>query len=754
MGFDIRHPLAIGAALSAIGCVSVAQAQESAAKDGPAAESAASRPKAEPEASDKIEQVIVTATRKPQLLQNVPLSITALSEKNLEAQGIRSFEDYAARTAGVHLSRDSSQSSFTIRGISATNTGDTTSATAGLYLDDYPIYDTWFRFSSPDIRIVDVQRIEVLRGPQGTLFGATSLSGSIRMITNKPDLENLDASFAGTLANTAGGGASSDMNAMLNVPLKESVAALRAVAYRRKDGGYVDNVATGRKDGNEQRTRGGRLALRLQPSASLDLLASVMYQRDESDDQSATYYFAPAGRANDSWDGALPSQSTSTLKVATLAADQKLGGGNLTATGIHAENDSANLGDATPIAFLLSGMQIATAQHVPSASKTNIFELRYTSDPAARLRYVVGAYYNARTRDVEQKTIQPAFLPILGTDNLYRVAASQKATEKAVFGEATWALTPEWDATVGLRDSFNGYHFVGAVDGVLNNLLSPLAASTTDTTNSQSSILPRFSVAYKPDPFVAYYATISKGYRFGLTNYNSGTQANVPLNYKSDTLWNYEVGAKTTVLGGRGTVNTSLYYIAWHDLQVPFRNANNQTYITNAGDARSYGMETELAMKATPALELNAALTLGTAEITRGNPGIQRRAASIRGPEVMGVLKGDRLPGSQRYSATLGAQYTLRNLAGGSAYARVDAVRVGAAYADFMEEGSLQTGNYNMVNLRLGYKYGRYELVAFVNNAGNSDGIVSAVPNGNLLGTDVAYRVRPRTAGLTLRAGY
>ena len=757
MNFDLQHRLALGVAVGALSCASAALAQEAGAvaTAAPAGVSTAAKA-ADSAASDgKIEQVVVTALRKPQLLQEVPLSITALSEKNIESQGIRSFEDYAARVAGVRLSRDSSQSSFSIRGIASSAGADTTSATAGLYLDDYPIYDTWFRFSSPDVRIFDVQRIEVLRGPQGTLFGATSLSGSIRMITNKPDLDNLDAKFSGTGANTRGGGASNDIDGMLNIPLKEGVAAVRAVAYTRKDGGYVDNPFLGKNNTNEQRTDGGRVALRVKPNASLDINASVMYQRDEQDDQSATLYSPPAGHSNTEWDGAVLNSTKSTLQVSTVSADQKLASGNLTLTGIHAKDESVNHFDGTPLVFLLTGVRTPTAELRPSNSSTNILELRYTSDPAARLRYVAGAYYNSRKRDFVQQAIQDTLIPIYGTNSLYQVAADQTATEKAIFGEGTYSITPQWDATVGLRLFTNDYHFNGKVGGLVNSITAPSSVSVTDVGNSQSSYLPRFSLSFKPDPFVTYYTTVSKGYRFGLTNYNSGAGSSVPLPYKSDTLWNYEIGAKTTILGGRGTLNSSLFYIDWKDMQMPFHNANGQVYITNAGNARSYGLETELALRVTPAFEVNAALTLGNAEMTEGNPNVQRRAASIRGPEVIGIQKGDRLPGSQKVSIAAGAQYTLRNLAGGnSAYARIDAVHVGPSYVDFMQEGSLQTGNYSVVNLRVGYKFDRYELVAFANNALSSNGIVSAAPNVDLVGTDAAFRVRPRTIGLTLRANY
>jgi len=738
--------LACGAALGAIGIATAASAQQA----NTAAPSPAHFPAT---SSENGAEIIVTAQKRTERLQDVPLSIAAFTQDSIEKQGIRSFEDYASRTAGVRMSRDSSQSSFSIRGISSTTGADTTSATAGLYLDDYPLYDTWFRFSSPDVRIFDVQRIEVLRGPQGTLYGATSLSGSIRIITNKPDLDAVEAKGAATVSTVKGGNASYDLDAMVNVPLSPKIA-VRAVGYVRKDGGYVDNPVVGASNTNEQRTYGGRVYLRAQPNDTLNLLASVTYQHDAQDDQSATYYTPPAGRTDMQWGGYVLNKTTSSLLIASLVADQEIGGGNLTLTGIYARNKSRNSFDATPTVFLFGGGLTPTAEVRPSNSDTKIAEVRYTSDAAKPFRFVLGAYYNSRYRDFRQEAEQATLLPIWGTSQVYSVTADQRATEIAGFGEGTWAFAQGWEATVGMRVFRNTYHFNSEVSGLINSLAAPSSISVTDADNSQTSYTPRVSLSYKPTRNVNLYATVSKGYRFGLTNYNSGAGSSVPLPYKSDTLWNYEIGAKATMWDGRVSWNTSLYYIDWTDIQLPFRNANNQVYITNAGDARSYGLESELSFRPNRAFELNAAISVGSAELTRGNPGVTRRVASIRGPEVLGVLKGDRLPGSQEISASGGIQYNIRDLGPGDAYVRVDDVYVGPSYADFMRAGSLKTGDYNLVNLRVGYKTERFEITAFADNLFNSGGIVSAAANADRLGTDAAFRVRPRTIGVTLRGQY
>jgi iron complex outermembrane receptor protein len=733
------HLLVSAAVIGVLGWASTASAQDS----GATAQQDASVPQDDAQNAE----IVVTAQKRTERLQDVPLSITAFTERTIEQQGITGIEDYAARSPGVALSRDGNQASFSVRGIKSTGGADTTSATAGIYVDDYPIYDTWFRFSSPDLRIFDVGRIEVLRGPQGTLYGATSLSGSIRIITNKPDLGGFGAKFEGTLSTTDGAGAANyAANAMVNVPLATDKAGIRAVGYYRSDSGYLDYPVQGTKDANDTRSYGGRVYLSVAPTETLNLLASVTYQHDAQDDQSATYYYPPAGRTIDQWNSMLAVRTRSDLFIASLSADQELGGGNLNLTANYGTNKSRNQFDASPYSAAL-GFPLATPLVQPSKSNTKILEARYTSAATGPFRFVLGAYYNSRYRDFRQEAYQPAIAPVFGTDRIYKVYANQRATELAGYGEGTLAFAPGWEATLGLRVFRNDYHFTSSVSGLLNSFVTPLLDFNTDVRNGQTDYTPRVSLSYRPARNVNVYATVSKGYRFGLTNYNSGANGGTPLTYKSDTLWNYELGVKATMWDNRVTLNTTAYYVDWSDIQLTFRNANGQGYVTNAGDARSYGLESEFSFKPNRSFELNAAVSLGHAELTRDNPGILRRAASARGPAIYGVFKGDRLPGSQELSMSGGIQYNI-----GKAFIRVDDVYVGPSYIDFMKAGSLKTGDYNLVNLRLGYRADKFDVTLFADNLFNDRGIVNAVPNADLVGlTDAAFRVKPRTIGVTLR---
>ena len=734
-----RTLLAAGAALSALTIASTATAQSGAAASS---------------GGGTVAEVVVTAQKRTERLQDVPLSVSAVTERNMVQQGITRFTDIVSREPGLHLSEDSTQSTFTVRGISSSTSADTTSSTAGIYVDDYPLYDTWFRYTSPNVTLFDVQRVEVLRGPQGTLYGATSLSGSIRIITNKPNLDQYQGSFEATGSSTDGGDGNYAVSAMVNAPIVDGKLGIRAVAYDRSDGGWIDDPVRGATNINGQSDYGGRFYVGVKPAPDWNIVASVMYQHDLHDDQGATYYSPPAGQNVNDFNSVLPTRTQSDLIVGSLSVDKQLGAANLNVTATLGYDGSHNIGDGTPISAAL-GVPVATPFAQPSHSRSDIVEVRYTSDASQPFRYVLGAYFNTRYRSLRQYADQPDLAPFFGTGVIYDVYANQTATELAAFGEGTWAFAPKWEATFGLRVFNNSYRFHSTVSGLLNNIVTPLTPNLSSLSNSNTSATPRFSLSYKPSHDLNLYATISEGYRFGLTNYNSGASVGIPLTYRPDSLWNYEVGAKAIFLDGKGSLNTSLYYMDWRNIQISFRNPNGQVYITNAGNARSYGIESELHLQPTPAWEINGALTLGQAELTTNNAGILARAASIRGPAIYGVTAGDQLPGSEKVSASAGVQYNIRHLGPGDAYVRVDDIYVGPSYVDFIQNGSLRIGDYNLVNLRAGYKLNRYEFVVFSDNVFNNHGVVNAVPDGDITGlTDWAYRVHPRTIGVTVRAQY
>ena len=366
-----------------------------------------------PAAAGDLVEIVVTAQKRSERLQDIPLSVSAVTEQSLKNQGITQFTDLVSREPGLHLSEDNTQSTFTIRGISSSTSADTTSATAGIYIDDFPLYDTWFRFASPDIHLFDVERVEVLRGPQGTLYGATSLSGSVRIITNKPDLDAFGASFEGTGSSTDGGKGNYEANGMVNIPLIDGKLGLRAVAYARGEGGYVDNLFRG-SNVNGAQSYGGRFFLDGHPSDDWNILWSVFIQHDVHDDQDGTYYYPPPGSDYSDFNSVLPTRVQSDLFVSTLAVDKKLGADDLNVTATVGYDQSQNVGDGTPISAAL-GFPIPTPFAQPSHAHNDTLEARYTSDASQDLRYIVGFYYNTRYRTLQQDAAQPALAPVFGT---------------------------------------------------------------------------------------------------------------------------------------------------------------------------------------------------------------------------------------------------------------------------------------------------------------------------------------------------
>lgn len=699
--------------------------------------------------------VTVTALRRKEKMQDVPLAVSALTEGVIEKSGIDKVDDYVSRLPGVRFSREASQSSFSIRGIATGIGAGVAASPVGVYVDDYPMYDSWARSASPDQRVFDVERIELLRGPQGTLFGATTLSGALRIITNKPNLKQFEAKAEASVASIDGGGNDRSLSAMINQPLSAS-AALRLVVYDRNDAGWVDNPVRGVSDANSGRTSGGRIALKLQPSPQLSILATLSQQKTAQKDSQLSYYSPPAGKSEDEWKSVLPTGLTDgKLNVGSLVADYDMGWASLNVTAIHGRDTSEYYADNTPISALFGANVPTLALTFGNDSRSDTLEARLTSRDDGRFRYLLGAYYNKRQRDFRQNVLQDALVPRVGTNRIYLTSGANETTETAVFGEGTWRLDKQWSVTAGARVFSDEYHFVSNISGLLNLPTAPLKEFLTDARNKASAITPRFSLVYQPSAQTTTYATAARGYRFGLTNYYVGTQTNIPLQYRSDRLWNYELGLKHSGMGGRLVSNSALYYIDWSDIQMAFRNSSGQGYTANAGNARSYGVESEISFRPNATWELYGAFAFGVAELTEGNPGVMRRAASARGPAVWGTLKGDRLPGSPKGTAAAGMQLNVGSVLDGTGYVRIDQVYVGPSYVDFMKEGSLKIGDYGQTNIRFGYLRYPYEVIVFIHNALNSRGVTAAVPNADVLYlTDGAYRIKPAAVGVTWRAQF
>src|SRR5262245_45177824 len=274
-----------------------------------------------------LEEIIVTASKRAESIQDVPLSIRALGDEELRRMGADSLEDYAGVTPGLQLTGTRSNSQIIVRGVTTgpVNHDQTEiKETVGVYLDETPIAVQRY---SPNLKLFDLERIEVLRGPQGTLYGAGSMAGAIRMITRKPQLDRFAAETRAMVSSTEDGGMSDSFDGMVNMPLIEDVLGIRAVGFYRDVGGYIDNIAIGDDDSNSELSRGGRLAARWTPNEDLTVDSLVFFQ--QSDFRAISQYAAEAGELDTYVAEREPIHDRNL--IASLSATQQLAPFDLTA---------------------------------------------------------------------------------------------------------------------------------------------------------------------------------------------------------------------------------------------------------------------------------------------------------------------------------------------------------------------------------------------------------------------------------------
>lgn len=688
-------------------------------------------------ASDVVtNEIVVTATRRNESIQKVPISITALSEAAIQRSGADSFADYTKTIPGLVYNENGANSgTFAIRGISTGTLAGNTQSPVAVYYDDLPTLDTYLPLGTPDLRLFDVERVEVLRGPQGTLFGSGALGGAIRIITNKPVMNEFAGKAEGTVEATDGGRPSFGANLAVNVPLVTDKLAARVVGYYRRDGGWVDNVATGRDNVNKQDSYSVRGLLRFVPSEALTITANVSYQRDKPKDSAYVTY----GNAGYTYTGATPQFVTNKSFVANLVGDLDLGSAKLTSSTTYAKRTNDSVRDFTPVITAVYGLTAPSPGLDAITTKSLAQELRLASTTDGPFQWLLGGFYLRNKQHIDENIATPGFGAAFGypTDQSLFGFYNVKSIEKALFGELSYNITEKLKATAGVRLVWNHVTLFSQADGDLNGGLSVLDRSSKD-----DAVTPKFALSYQATRDVLLYAQAAKGYRVGqnnLTPLNDPTSGlPIPPNYKSDSLWNYEGGIKSTILGGRVTANASVYYIDWKNIQLKTLSATGFSYVGNAGTAESYGAELELHGKVTSALELGTAVSFNHNKLKTVATGA---AATV----------GDRLPGTPRFAISNFAQYTYDLGDGSAVYLRVAHQYSGMAYSDFRNATALQFGDYNRFDARLGWRNDRFELVGFVDNITNQDSFTNAVRLSN---GPAAIRMRPRTFGLTARTQF
>ncbi|MBM0108903.1 TonB-dependent receptor [Steroidobacter sp. S1-65] len=737
--------------------------------------------------SGAMEEIIVTATRRAESLLEVPISIAVVTADDIDRRGLVSSEDYLRGIPGVAQASDQYGQSIVIRGIETFPAFQNYfgAATVATYFGETPMTASGALSgsTSADAKLVDIERVEVLRGPQGTAFGNASLGGAVRTIPMAPKLGALEAKVGGGYSVTSGtGGDNYTMEGVVNIPLINDQVAVRAVGYRYEEEGFYRNVSgtdaafraraadfgaesfAANRDGvGDYYVIGGRISALYQ--ASEDLKFTLTYQRQESEtDGFAATNTGAFGQlslqvAPEHADGERNlGLFDNVLNVANAVMEYDIGWGDLVATYSYLKSDSTYvypLGIYTPVGSPYQAMPVSWRS--PSGHRGNIGEIRLATKLEGAWNFLAGVY----GEDLDDVAIFRPYWSGSAEANLFAPGQSgsmggldtdRNLKQKAAFAEVSWEFLPGLTITGGGRayqyDRSELTSSTGAVYGELSPTLYDADASGTSF---------RGNLSYKPNENALVYAGWSQGFRLGRaqTGLNAATcdvdgdglvdgTSNVTIDstkvVNSDEVDNYELGGKFVLLNRRLTIAADLFRIDWTDVPVtrnlaaegaPVPATCYPAYTANAGVARSEGMELELNFYATEALRIDAGGSWIRAELTRDVPAIN-------------AFEGARLPASPEFNANLGLQYEF-NVGRYQAFVRADPIYVGTFYGNLQETANTKAGGYVKVDLSGRVDFGSLDVDLFVRNLTNEDEFSFRTPEGVF-----GYRLRPRTIGFRL----
>lgn len=732
----------------------------------------------------QLQEIVVTATKRAESIQKVPISVTAFTRSSMDMQEIRSFNDIAQISPSVTITPqpigNTSGSTVSIRGIGS----DTGQGTVGIYIDDAPVAIRQGSLSAvnPYPMVFDLKRVEILRGPQGTLFGAGSEGGTIRFITPQPGLHHYSSYIRTDLSSTEGGDPSYELGVAGGGPIVKDRLGFRLSAWYRRNGGYVDRVSwvngdVIQKNANWNDASVLRGALRLAPTDNLDITASVFYQHQRVNDSSSYWeeFSNPAqGVFHNGNPLAAPTDDRFTLPalhiVWSFAGMQLIN--NTSYLDRHDNNvfdDStlslADFANYAPHYLPQQFQQYNTPGYLVDTQNSLTEELRLQSnEPASRLTWVVGAYFQHAHQDGENNIQNPYLNPTLTAlygvpvnfqfyQNIWFLYSTQSTIdeEKALFGQLDYRILPKLTLTAGVRVSHHTYKNTGFADGpVVGGVANISSASQSDT-----PVTPKYVVSYQVNKNNMVYVSEAKGYRQGaaLPAQPSNCAADLaalglgtgPSVIKPDDVWSTEVGAKDSMLDGRLVLDSSVYRIAWNNIQTQLILPScGVPFTTNLGNAISKGVDAQADYLVTRRLSLMLALSYSDAKYTTTTTGAAGKI--IRSA-------GQPLPIAP-WKVSASAQYDFRAF-GHRSYFRVDDQfqshdSTPLDYASYLTDPTIpRPPGYNLLSMRLGFRVGYWDLSIYGTNIGNVHPEISRYRDNM---TTFLYRgltITPRTIGVT-----
>jgi iron complex outermembrane recepter protein len=739
--------------------------------------------------------IIVTAQKREENLQRVPISIQAIGSAKLDEHQVSSFDDYAKLLPSVsYQSFGPGQSQIFFRGVTSGGDGQHNGSqpTSSLYVDEIPVTTI---AGSVDFHVYDIARVEALSGPQGTLFGSSSLSGTLRVITNKPST----AGFAGGAdlqVNKFGkGGFGGSAEGFVNIPVSTTIA-FRASGFYQRDGGYIDNIPGVRtytlgdtdpttnltvrntkfvkNDFNDVETYGGRAALGIELDDNWTVTPAVIYQKQVAN--GAFLYDPRLGdlRVTDF----TPDRNSDEWVQAALTVQGKLSNWDITYAGGYFDRRVDNTADYSEYTVAYDALAGSYYTNFPTATggfldPTQTFhandayskqthELRIASPSTERFRIVAGLFYQRQTDRVVADYVIPGLAGIPNSlavpkagDDIFATRGFRTDRDYAAFGEASFDLTPDVTLTGGLR----GYIYNNTIQGFsgfLSNTTSanciPVVATDRVCNNFDKKAVNsgethRINLTWRVDPDHLVYATYSTGFRPGGNNRRPGINP-----YVADTLTNYEIGFKTSWFDRKLRLNAAAFIEEWKNLQYGLSPVGSAgvTNFYNAGNARIKGVEADFNI-ALGGLNISGSGTYIDAKLTTdfcqigptGNP------VCIGAPAA---AKGSQLPVQPKFKGNVTARYTFDGAA--KPFIQVSALHQSGTRSYLTTNEAILLGptkGFSTIDFSAGATLDRFTVEAFIQNAFDERGVLSintvCVPN--ICGGGARrYPVKPQLIGL------
>lgn len=700
------------------------------------------------EQADTLDEVVVTAQKREQRLQDVPVPVTALDGSALVESNETRLQDYYSSVPGLNLALDNRGSAaIAVRGLTTTIYGNPTVATV---IDDVAYSGSTsaaFSWAATELDPNELARIEVLRGPQGVLYGASSLGGLIKFVTVKPSTSGLYGRLQVSGNSVDGGGEGYGVSGAVNVPLSDTFA-VRASGFHRHDPGYVDNVLAAERDVNDADIDGARVAALWQASEKLSLELSAVYQSARTGGspniESRDVAGATLADLQQSYIGSSGGYDRR-LQAYTATLNAAAGPVDITSITGYAVSNSKGSFDTSNLPFTLqfSGQFFNTPYTAwVEDNETRKFsqELRFSGSVAERVEWVAGGFYTDETTDLAggQTAFRGGSWTPFGA--WFTSAGPVGYRETAAFANVTPHITERFEVQLGVRYSENDQTFEQMTSF---GLTAPVAAPKVSSSESATTYLIGPAFRFSRDLMV--YGRIASGFRPGGANTAVTPTSGNPRGFSPDKTQNYELGLKGAFFDNRLSLNASVFSIDWRDIQITISDVTTaETYAANLGEARTRGAELEFGLRPTPALTIGGWVAFTDANLTADFP-----------PGAALGSRGERLPYSSRFSGNLFLQQEFPLFAGASGLAKATVTRIGERQGEFASgfgAGRQIYAGYTTVDLLGSARFDSWTANVYANNISNKRGVLAG-GLGTLNAFSFTY-IQPRTIGFSLAKSF